>query len=102
MTYQPPQLAALADPTRLAVFERLAKRPAAVYEIAQEFPVSRPAISQHLRVLKDARLVLDEAVGAKRIYRLNPSGIQEIRAYFDRFWDDALESFKAFIEIEQP
>jgi DNA-binding transcriptional ArsR family regulator len=102
MTYLPAQFAALADPTRLAVFESLAKRPAAVHEIAQEFPVSRPAISQHLRVLKDARLVLDEPVGTKRIYRLNPSGIQEIRAYFDRFWDDALESFKAFIEIDQP
>jgi DNA-binding transcriptional ArsR family regulator len=102
MTYLLAQFAALADPTRLAVFERLAKRPAAVHEIAQEFPVSRPAISQHLRVLKDARLVLDEPVGTQRIYRLNPSGIQEIRAYFDRFWDDALESFKAFIEIDQP
>jgi DNA-binding transcriptional ArsR family regulator len=101
MTYLP-QFAALADPTRLAVFELLAKRPAAVHEIAQEFPVSRPAISQHLRVLKDARLVLDEPAGTQRIYRLNPSGIQEIRAYFDRFWDDALESFKAFIEIDQP
>lgn len=102
MTYLSAQFAALADPTRLAVFERLAKRPAAVHEIAQEFPVSRPAISQHLRVLKDARLVLDEPVGTQRIYRLNPRGIQEIRAYFDRFWDDALESFKAFIEIDQP
>jgi DNA-binding transcriptional ArsR family regulator len=101
MTYLP-QFAALADPTRLAVFELLAKRPAAVHEIAQEFPVSRPAISQHLRVLKDARLVLDEPVGTQRVYRLNPSGVQEIRAYFDRFWDDALESFKAFIEIDQP
>jgi DNA-binding transcriptional ArsR family regulator len=102
MTRLPAQFAALADPTRLAVFELLAKRPAAVHEIAEEFPVSRPAISQHLRVLKDARLVLDEAVGTRRIYRLNPAGIQEIRAYFDRFWDDALESFKVFIEIDQP
>ena len=102
MTYQSAQFAALADPTRLGIFELLAKRPAAVHEIAQEFPVSRPAISQHLRVLKDARLVLDEPAGTQRIYRLNPNGIQEIRAYFDRFWDDALESFKAFIEIDQP
>ena len=98
MTYVTEKLAALADPTRLAVFERVAKRPAAVHEIALEFPVSRPAISQHLRVLKDARLVLDEAVGNQRIYRVNPSGIEEIRSYFDHFWGDALASFKAFIE----
>jgi DNA-binding transcriptional ArsR family regulator len=98
MAYVREQLAALADPTRLAVFERVAKRPAAVHEIALEFPVSRPAISQHLRVLKDARLVLDEAVGNQRIYRIDPTGIEEIRSYFERFWDDALSSFKVFIE----
>jgi DNA-binding transcriptional ArsR family regulator len=101
MAYVTEQLAALADPTRLAVFERLAKRPAAVQEIADHFPVSRPAISQHLRVLKNAGLVLDEAVGNRRIYRVNPSGIEEIRSYFERFWDDALSSFKAFIETNQ-
>jgi DNA-binding transcriptional ArsR family regulator len=100
MAYVGDQLAALADPTRLAVFERLAKRPAAVQEIADHFPVSRPAISQHLRVLKDAGLVLDEAVGSRRIYRVNPGGIEEIRSYFDRFWSDALSSFKAFIETD--
>jgi DNA-binding transcriptional ArsR family regulator len=98
MAYAYAKFAALADPTRLAVFERLAKSPAAVHEIADEFPVSRPAISQHLRVLKDARLVLDEAVGNQRIYRVDPNGIEEIRSYFDRFWGDALSSFKAFIE----
>jgi DNA-binding transcriptional ArsR family regulator len=98
MAYVTEKLAALADPTRLAVFERLAKSPAAVHQIADEFTVSRPAISQHLRALKDARLVLDEAVGNRRIYRVNPSGIEEIRSYFDRFWGDALSSFKAFIE----
>jgi DNA-binding transcriptional ArsR family regulator len=98
MAYVTQKLAALADPTRLAVFERLAKRAAAVHEIANEFPVSRPAISQHLRVLKDARLVLDKAVGNQRIYRVDPDGIEEIRSYFDRFWGDALSSFKAFIE----
>ena len=101
MAYVSEQLAALADPTRRAVFERVAKRPAPVHEIALDFPVSRPAISQHLRVLKDARLVLDEAVGNQRIYRINPSGIEEIRSYFDRFWSDALSSFKAFIENNQ-
>ena len=98
MAYVSEKFAALADPTRLAVFERVARRPAAVHEIALEFPVSRPAISQHLRILKDARLVLDEALGSQRIYRVNPSGIEEIRSYFDRFWGDALSSFKTFIE----
>jgi DNA-binding transcriptional ArsR family regulator len=98
MAYVTEQLAALADPTRLAVFECLAQRPAAVQEIADHFPVSRPAISQHLRVLKDAGLVLDEAVGNRRVYRVNPTGIEEIRSYFDRFWGDALSSFKDFIE----
>src|SRR5258708_31269085 len=101
MAYVIEQLAALADPTRLAVFERLAKRPAAVQEIADHFPVSRPAISQHLRVLKDAGLVLDEAAGNRRVYRVNPSGIEKIRSYFERFWDDALPSFKTFIETNQ-
>ena len=98
MAYVGEQLAALADPTRLAVFECLAKHPAAVQEIADNFPVSRPAISQHLRVLKEAGLVLGEAVGNRRIYRVNPSGVEEIRSYFERFWDDALSSFKTFIE----
>src|SRR5271169_1961511 len=102
MTYVSTKLAALADHTRLAVFERLARKPAAVHEIAREFPVSRPAISQHLRVLKDAGLVLDEPAGTQRIYRINPDGVGEIRAYFDRFWDDALSSFKAFIETNHP
>src|ERR1700758_1900519 len=96
MTNHVDQFAALADPTRLAVFERVAKGPAAVHEIAQEFPVSRPAISQHLRVLKDAGLVLDEAVGNRRIYRVNPSGIEEIRSYFERFWDDSLSFVQDF------
>jgi DNA-binding transcriptional ArsR family regulator len=91
-------LMALADPTRLAVFERLAKEPAAVNEIASELPVSRPAVSQHLRVLKDANLVFDEQIGNRRIYHLNPSGIEAIRTYFDRFWSDALKSFKSFAE----
>jgi len=94
-------LIALADPTRLAVFERLAKGPAAVHQIAKGLPVSRPAVSQHLRVLKEANLVLDRPSGNRRIYQLNPAGIENIRAYFDRFWGDALESFKSFVEKEQ-
>jgi DNA-binding transcriptional ArsR family regulator len=96
------QLAALADPTRLAVFERLAKGAAAVHEIAKEFPVSRPAISQHLRVLKDADLVFGRQEANRRIYQLNPDGIESLRAYFDRFWSDALESFKSFAENNPP
>jgi DNA-binding transcriptional ArsR family regulator len=95
-------LIALADPTRMAVFERLAKGPAAVHEIANGLPVSRPAVSQHLRVLKDANLVFDQQVGNRRIYQLNPSGIAAIRTYFDRFWSDALESFKSFAENKPP
>ena len=95
-------LIALADPTRLAVFERLARGPAAVHEIAKGLPVSRPAVSQHLRVLKDANLVFDRPIGNRRIYQLNPAGIESIRTYFDRFWIDALESFKSFIENEPP
>jgi DNA-binding transcriptional ArsR family regulator len=86
----------------LAVFERLAKAPAAVHEIAKGLPVSRPAISQHLRTLKDANLVFDRQIGNRRIYQLNPSGIESLRTYFDRFWGDALESFKAFAEKNKP
>jgi DNA-binding transcriptional ArsR family regulator len=95
-------LNALADPTRLAVFERLSKGPAAVHEIAKGFPVSRAAVSQHLRVLKDANLVFARQAGNQRIYQLNPDGIESIRAYFDRFWGDALDSFKSVIENTQP
>jgi DNA-binding transcriptional ArsR family regulator len=94
-------LIALANPTRLAVFERLAGGPAAVHQIAKGLPVSRPAVSQHLRVLKEANLVFDRQSGNRRIYQLNPAGIENIRAYFDRFWGDALESFKSFVENEQ-
>jgi len=100
-TYGKDQLLALADPTRLAVFERLARGPAPVHQIAQGLPVSRPAVSQHLRVLKNANLVIDEQIGTRRFYRLNPEGIEAIRAYFDRFWDDALTAFKSFAE-DQP
>ncbi len=102
MANYPRSLIALADPTRLAVFERLGKGPAAVHEIAKGLPVSRPAVSQHLRVLKDANLVFDRRIGNQRIYQLDPVGIESIRAYFDRFWGDALESFKAFVEQTKP
>jgi DNA-binding transcriptional ArsR family regulator len=91
---------ALGDPTRRAIFERLAGGPKAVGEIANELPVSRPAVSQHLKVLKQAGLVTDRAEGTRRLYQLNPRGIQDLRAYFDQFWNQALASFKEVVEKE--
>ena len=97
-TYQTDGLTALSDPTRRAIFERVAERPRAVGELAGELPVSRPAVSQHLRVLKDARLVVDEPVGTRRIYRLDPDGLRGLRNYLDHFWDQALAGFKEVVE----
>ena len=91
---------ALGDPTRRAIFERLANGPKAVGEIADELPVSRPAVSQHLKVLKQAGLVVDRAQGTRRLYQLNPQGIQDLRAYFDQFWNQALASFKEAVDKE--
>ncbi len=91
---------ALGDPTRRAIFERLADGPKAVGQIAGELPVSRPAVSQHLKVLKQAGLVIDRAEGTRRLYQLNPQGIRDLRAYFDQFWDQALASFKEAAEKE--
>jgi len=91
---------ALGDPTRRAIFERLAGGPKAVGEIANELPVSRPAVSQHLKVLKQAGLVTDRAEGTRRLYQLNPQGLRDLRAYFDQFWDQALASFKEAAEKE--
>jgi DNA-binding transcriptional ArsR family regulator len=95
-------LAALSDPTRRAIFELLADGPTPVGELAALLPVSRPAVSQHLRVLKDAGLVRDHAVGTRRLYRIDPEGIAAIRAYLDRFWDRALADFKAYAEQDNP
>jgi DNA-binding transcriptional ArsR family regulator len=86
-------LTALADPTRRAIFERLAQTPSAVGELARDLPVSRPAVSQHLKVLKAAGLVIDSAHGTRRLYRINPNGIAALRAYLDQMWDRALASF---------
>ena len=94
-------LTALADPTRRAIFERLSERPSAVGELAGELPVSRPAVSQHLKVLKEAGLVRDEAAGTRRIYRLDPDGIDMLRTYLDRFWNRSLTAFKAAVESEE-
>lgn len=90
--------AALGDPTRRAIFERLGERPQAVGELAGALPVSRPAVSQHLRVLKDAGLVVDRRVGTRRIYRLNPDGVGALRSYLDRFWTQSLAAFKSAAE----
>ena len=93
---------ALGDPTRRAILERLLRGPLPVGELARDFPVSRPAISQHLRVLKQAHLVLDRPEGNRRIYELNPAGVDALRAYFDRFWDHALAAFKRAAEARPP
>ena len=94
-------IAALADPTRRAVFERLRGGPLAVGEIARDLPVSRPAVSQHLRVLKEAGLVTERKEGTRRLYRVDPDGLAGLRAYFEGFWTDALAAFKAAAEAEQ-
>lgn len=94
-------LATLADPTRRAVFERLRQGPRSVGEIAKGMPVSRPAVSQHLKALKDAGLVRDETRGAARIYRIHADGLIELRDWLDSFWDDALARFKAHAEDGQ-
>jgi DNA-binding transcriptional ArsR family regulator len=91
----------LGDPTRRAIFERLADRPRAVGELARELPVSRPAVSQHLKILKDARLVVDRPAGNRRIYQLDPDGVATLRADLDRFWSKALAAYKAVVETKR-
>jgi DNA-binding transcriptional ArsR family regulator len=89
---------ALGDPTRRAIFERVADHPQAVGELASELPVSRPAVSQHLKVLKDAGLVIDRPVGTRRVYQLNPDGVGALRVQLDRFWTQALAAYKQVVE----
>ena len=91
-------LTALGDPTRRAIFEHLADRPAAVVDLAALLPVSRPAVSQHLKVLKEAGLVRDAPVGNRRVYSLDPAGLTGLHDYLDRFWNTALHSFKERVE----
>jgi DNA-binding transcriptional ArsR family regulator len=91
-------LDALGDPTRRAIFEQLGERPLAVVDLAAQLPVSRPAVSQHLKVLKEAGLVRDVQVGTRRVYSLDPDGLAGLRDYLDRFWNTALQSFKARVE----
>ena len=95
MTNPSAAFAALADPTRRAVFERLERGPMAVGAIAEGMPVSRPAVSQHLKVLKEAGLVVDRAEGARRGYAIDPARLGQMRAWLDRFWDQALAAFAA-------
>jgi DNA-binding transcriptional ArsR family regulator len=91
-------LNALGDATRRAIFERLADSPQAVGELARDLPVSRPAVSQHLKVLKDAGLVFDRPIGTRRVYQLNPDGVAALRAYLDGFWNRSLAAFKEAVE----
>jgi DNA-binding transcriptional ArsR family regulator len=91
-------MTALGDPTRRAIFERLAAGPASVGALADGMPVSRPAVSQHLKVLKEAGLVIDRPAGNRRIYSLDLDGVAELRAYFERFWTNALGAFKQAAE----
>jgi DNA-binding transcriptional ArsR family regulator len=99
-TYQSDAWTALGDPTRKAIFELLVERPRPVVELASELPVSRPAVSQHLRVLKDAGLVIDQPIGTRRIYRVHPDGLAALRADLERFWGKALAGYKT--AVEQP
>ena len=99
-TYGSNGLTALGDPTRRAIFERLAGGPQAVGELAKALPVSRPAVSQHLKVLKDAGLVIDRPDGTRRLYQLDPTGIEAVRDYFDTLWTNALAAFKTAAEKE--
>jgi DNA-binding transcriptional ArsR family regulator len=91
-------LIALADPTRREIFERLAEGQAAVGELAAQLPVSRPAVSQHLKVLKEAGLVSDRVAGTRRIYRIEPDGLRAMRDYLDGFWNRSLAAFKDGVE----
>jgi DNA-binding transcriptional ArsR family regulator len=102
VTYQADGWTALGDPTRRAIFARLAEHPRAVGELASELPVSRPAVSQHLKVLKEAGLVVDRPAGNRRIYRLDPTGVEALRAQLDSFWNQALATYKALAkQIEE-
>lgn len=99
-TYATNGWAALADPTRHTIFELLVERPCSVGELAGFLPVSRPAVSQHLKILKGAGLVLDTRAGKKRIYRVDPDGLATLRAELDRFWSKTLAAYKGTVEQE--
>jgi DNA-binding transcriptional ArsR family regulator len=94
-------LDALGDPTRRAIFERLVGQPRSVRELAEALPVSRPAVSQHLKVLKQAGLVIDRAAGTRRVYRIDPAGVAAMRQYLDHMWDVALAAFTVAVEDQE-
>jgi DNA-binding transcriptional ArsR family regulator len=96
--YRAEGFAALGDPTRREIFARIAERPRAVGELARELPVSRPAVSQHLKVLKNAGLVVDRAQGNRRVYQADPAGVAALRAQLDTFWNQALASYEELVE----
>ena len=100
MTYDYAQIAALADPTRRTIFERVAQRPCSVAEITRTLPVSQSAVSQHLKVLKEERLVRMQPQGARNIYHIDPAGLGRMRAWLDQLWGDALDEFKLKAEME--
>jgi DNA-binding transcriptional ArsR family regulator len=95
-------LQALGDPTRRAIFEQLVGQPRSVRQLADVLPVSRPAVSQHLKVLKQCGLVVDRAAGTRRIYRVDPAGVAAMRDYLDRMWETALAAFARAVENEKP
>jgi DNA-binding transcriptional ArsR family regulator len=97
-TYLKAGLDAIGDATRMAIFQKLAAGPLPVNELARTLPVSRPAVSQHLRVLKNAGLVLDSKAGTRRYYRLSPEGIARLRAHFDKMWEQAMHQFQTVAE----
>jgi DNA-binding transcriptional ArsR family regulator len=100
MTIDKTQLTALGDPTRRTIFELIAERPRSVTEITRQVPVSQSAVSQHLKVLRDSRLVRAEPKGASNVYHIDPHGLGQMRAWLDRFWSKALAAYK--VSVEQP
>ena len=100
-TYEHDGWSALGDRTRRAIFERLVERPCAVSELADGLPVSRPAVSQHLKVLKAAGLVAHRAEGTRRVYHIDPAGLGAIRGWLDQFWTDALDAFQREVERDE-
>lgn len=94
-------LTALADPTRRAIFELLRRGPCSVGELAADLPVSRPAVSQHLKVLQDSSLVFRESRGTRNVYHVNPDGLEPLRAYLETFWDDVMAAFRGAVESDE-
>jgi DNA-binding transcriptional ArsR family regulator len=94
-------LTALADPTRRAIFERLRLGPCSVGKLASALPVSRPAVSQHLKVLMESSLVVRESQGTRNVYHVNPDGLEPLRVYLERFWDDVMAAFRAAVQSDE-